>query len=99
MDRFNDCVRCRGQEAIDHVRAGDGLRLGATIAFRVKIECMHSPMFGSIDGNNANLGDVLFGHQISDSGLDIPLSEDTPIVTETIDDKIHFMIVTRGLDY
>jgi hypothetical protein len=56
------------------------------------------PMFGGIDRNNANWGDVLFGHQISDSGIGIPLSEDAPIVTETIDDKIHFMIVARGLD-
>jgi hypothetical protein len=52
------------------------------------------PMFGGIDRNNANWCDVLFGHQISDSGFDIPLSEDAPIVTEAINDKIHFMIVT-----
>jgi hypothetical protein len=55
-------------------------------------------MFGRIDRNNANWGDVLFGHQISDSGFDIALTEDAPIVTEAIDDKIHLMIVTRRLD-
>src|SRR5712671_4949020 len=48
-------------------------------------------MFGRIDRNNANWGDVLFGHQISDSGFDIPLTEDAPIVTEAIDDNIHLM--------
>ena len=49
------------------------------------------PMFGGIDRNNANRGDVLFGHQISNSGIGIPLSEDAPMVTEAIDDKIDFM--------
>jgi len=33
MDRFDDRVRRRGQEPVDQVRAGDRLRLGATIAF------------------------------------------------------------------
>jgi hypothetical protein len=46
------------------------------------------PMFGGIDCNNANWCDVLFGHQISDSGFYIPLSEDASIVTEAINDKI-----------
>ena len=44
-------------------------------------------MFGRIDRNNANWGDVLFGHQISDSGFDILLAEDAPIVTEAIDNE------------
>jgi hypothetical protein len=35
MDRFNDRVRCRGQEAVDQVRAGDRLRLGATVALEL----------------------------------------------------------------
>jgi hypothetical protein len=48
-------------------------------------------MFGRIDRNNANWGDVLFGHQISDSGFDIPLTEDAP---KAIDDKIHLVIIT-----
>jgi hypothetical protein len=30
---FNDRVRRRGEEAVDQVRAGDRLRLGATITF------------------------------------------------------------------
>ena len=29
MDRLDNCVRCRRQEAVDQVRAGDRLRLGA----------------------------------------------------------------------
>jgi hypothetical protein len=33
VDRLNDRVRRRGQEAVDQVRAGERLRLGATIAF------------------------------------------------------------------
>ena len=52
-------------------------------------------MFGRIDRNNANWGDVLFGHQISDSGFDIPLTEDAP---KAIDDKIHLVIITCRLD-
>jgi hypothetical protein len=35
VDRFNDRVRSRGQEAIDQMRAGDRLRLGATVAFEL----------------------------------------------------------------
>src|SRR5450432_1629266 len=56
------------------------------------------PMFGAIDRNNASWCDALFGHQISDSGFDIPLPEDAPIVTEAINDKIHLMIVTCRLN-
>src|ERR1700682_3691938 len=55
------------------------------------------PMFGGIDRNNANRGDVLFGYQISDSGVDVRLSEDASIVTEAIDDKIHVIIITCQL--
>jgi hypothetical protein len=52
-------------------------------------------MFGRIDCNNADWG-VLFGHPISDSGFDVPLTERcAPIVTEAIDDKIHLMITFR----
>ena len=35
MDRFNHSVRCRRQEPIDQVRAGDRLRLGATVALEL----------------------------------------------------------------
>jgi len=33
MDRLDHRIRCRGQEAVDKVRAGDRLRLGAPVAF------------------------------------------------------------------
>ena len=35
MDRFNDRVGFRGQEAVDEVRAGDWLRLDTTIALEL----------------------------------------------------------------
>jgi hypothetical protein len=33
MNRLDNCIRRRRQEAIDQVRAGDRLRLGAAITF------------------------------------------------------------------
>jgi len=36
MDRLDDRVRCRRQEAVDQVRAGDRLGLGATVAFELR---------------------------------------------------------------
>ena len=38
MDGFDHRVRSRGQEAIDQVRVGDRLRLGATVALELGAE-------------------------------------------------------------
>ena len=35
MDRFDNCIRCSRQEATDEMRAGYGLRLGATVVFEL----------------------------------------------------------------
>jgi hypothetical protein len=35
MDRLDDGVRCRRQEAVDQTRAGNGFRLGAPVALEL----------------------------------------------------------------
>jgi hypothetical protein len=63
VDRFNDRVRCRGHQ----VRAGDGLRLGATIAFEFGPESAECEQ-GAIIIEREPDDDFLFGSPEFSSG-------------------------------